>query len=107
MAQHEPDVADSTQLPLDESLTVHALNADGTDGWLSGTDAFPIGSLDEGLRDKSWPPGIHPPADGGEPAAESGVHVPPELSEWFQQILARTAAAGLTAFACDGNSAAP
>ncbi|MFJ9007885.1 hypothetical protein [Streptomyces canus] len=103
-----PSLIFSTQLPLDESLTVHALNADGTDGWLSGTDTFPLGNLDERLRDEAWPPGIHPPADDGKGTpVEPGVHVTPELSGWFQQILARTSAAGLTAFAGDGNSTAP
>ncbi|WP_328420381.1 hypothetical protein [Streptomyces sp. NBC_00443] len=38
---------------------------------------------------------------------EPGVHVTPELSGWFRHVLARTSAAGLTAFAGDGNSTAP
>ncbi|WP_329530513.1 hypothetical protein OG568_05300 [Streptomyces sp. NBC_01450] len=103
-----PGLIFSTQLPLDEPLTVHALKAEGSDGWLSGTDTSPLGNLNAQLQDEAWPPGIHPPADNSKgPSAEPGIHVTEEITGWFQRVLARTSAAGLTAFAGDGNSTAP
>jgi hypothetical protein len=53
-------------------------------------------------------PGIQPPAEGDRaPSPEPGFHVTPERYEWFRQVLARTTAAGLTAFAGDGEATAP
>ncbi|MFD4508592.1 hypothetical protein [Streptomyces sp. NPDC058457] len=103
-----PGLVFSTRLPLDEALTVHALKAEGSDGWLSGTSTTPLGSLNTLLQDEAWPPGIHPPAENGKgPSAEPGIHVTEEITGWFQRVLARTSAAGLTAFAGDGNSTTP
>ncbi|MER7684978.1 hypothetical protein [Streptomyces sp. NPDC097610] len=103
-----PGLIFSTQLPLDEALTVHALKAEGSDGWLPSTDTSLLGNLNTQLQDEAWPPGIHLPAENGKgPSAEPGIHVTEEITGWFQRVLARTSAAGLTAFAGDGNSTAP
>lgn len=48
-----------------------------------------------------------PPAKGDEtPDKEPGYHVRHDHYRWFQQVLARTTAAGLGAFAGDGDTAA-
>ncbi|WP_030685829.1 hypothetical protein [Streptomyces sp. NRRL B-1347] len=99
-----PCLVFSTELPLDGPLTVHTLEAKGDGGWLDA----PARVLDHTLEDENVYPGIQPPAEGDKPVEpEPGYHVKPDLYAWFQHVLARTAAAGLTAFAGDGRATAP
>ncbi|MFR9728098.1 hypothetical protein ACL03H_02645 [Saccharopolyspora sp. MS10] len=94
-----PALVFSTQLPVDGPVTVHALCAEGSGGWLSSPNAA-SGDLDVELSDTNHYPQIALPATGDEPPASiPGFHVTRERYEWFGQVLARTAAAGLTAFA--------
>lgn len=99
-----PALIFSTNLPLDGHVTVHALGANGSGGRLSSPNAE-SGDLDVALRDRNHFPQIRVPGQGDDaPTSIPGFHVTKERSEWFGQVLARTAAAGLTAFA--GNSQA-
>lgn len=97
-----PAMVFSTELPLDGHITVHALCAEGSGGWLSRPEN---GDLDVEHRDRNHVPGIQPPANGAEvPSPVPGFHVTPKLYGWFGQVLAGTAAAGLTAFAGNGDA---
>ncbi|MEU2670425.1 hypothetical protein ABZ622_16410 [Streptomyces sp. NPDC007164] len=99
-----PCLVFSTELPLDGPLTVHTLEAGGKGGWLDAPGRF----LDHALEDENVYPGIRPPTQGDRPMEpELGYHVSPDLYAWFQHALARTSAAGLTAFAGDGRATAP
>jgi hypothetical protein len=99
-----PCLVFSTELPLDGPLTVHTLEAGGKGGWLD----TPGRVLDHALEDENVYPGIQPPAQGDKPMEpEPGYHVSPDRYAWFQHALARTTAAGLTAFAGDGRATAP
>ncbi|KUL47393.1 hypothetical protein ADL22_10010 [Streptomyces sp. NRRL F-4489] len=103
-----PSLVFSTELPLDGPLTVHTLHAEGRGGWLTGSERAPGGSLDDPLKEENHFPGIQPPAEGDKTRApEPGFHVTPERFDWFRRVIARTAAAGLTAFAGDGEATAP
>ncbi|PKW17614.1 hypothetical protein A8926_5598 [Saccharopolyspora spinosa] len=96
----------STELPLDGPVTVHALCAEGSGGWLSRPRAE-SGGLDVQPSEAHYFPQIQLPANGDEPPSPvTGFHVTPERYEWFGRVLARTAAAGLTAFAGDGRATA-
>ncbi|WP_171114556.1 MULTISPECIES: hypothetical protein [unclassified Streptomyces] len=99
-----PCLVFSTELPLDGPLTVHTLEAGGEGGWLDAPEHI----LDHALEDENVYPGIQPPAQSDKPSEpEPGYHVSPELYGWFQHVLARTAAAGLTAFAGDTSATVP
>lgn len=99
-----PCLVFSTELPLDGPLAVHVLEAEGAGGWLEA----PASLLDHPLEDENVYPGILPSTQGGKSSEpEPGYHVKPDLYAWFQCALARTAAAGLTAFAGDGRATAP
>jgi hypothetical protein len=103
-----PSLVFSTELPLDGPLTIHTLHADGSDGWLTSSASSPSRNLDHRLEDENEYPGIQPPAEGDKtPSPEPGFHVKPERYQWFRHVLARTAAAGLTAFAGDGEATVP
>lgn len=104
-----PSLVFSTELPLDGPLTVHALQAEGRGGWLSSSGrCSPSRSLNDPLKEENHFPGIQPPAEGDKtPSPEPGFHVTTERYEWFRHVLARTAAAGLAAFAGDGEATAP
>lgn len=68
---------------------------------------FPGTGLDHEVQEDNIYPGIQPPAQGDEtPPSEPGFHVQHNHYSWFRQVLARTAAAGLGAFAGDGDTAA-
>jgi hypothetical protein len=100
-----PSLVFSTELPLEGPLTVHTLHFDGKDGWLCSPTVSADSSLDHFIEDENFFPGIQPPAEGDRtPQPEPGFHVTPERYEWFRHVLARTAAAGLTAFAGDGGA---
>jgi hypothetical protein len=102
-----PALLFSTELPIDGALTVHALRAPGRGGWLRGPMGAPDAGLDQAVADKAVYPGIMPPAvDGKTAAREPGFHIQPHDYLWFRHVLARTAAAGLGAFAGDGDTAA-
>lgn len=97
-----PAMVFSTELPLDGHVTVHALCAEGSGGWLRRSES---GDLDVALSDENIFPDIQPPANGAEfPSSVPGFHVTSKRSAWFGQVLARTAAAGLTAFAGNGDA---
>ncbi|WP_043843141.1 hypothetical protein [Amycolatopsis taiwanensis] len=101
-----PALIFSTELPLEGYVTVHALRAEGSGGWLGRTYAEG-GGLDVELKDENHFPQIQLPAEGNDtPASVPGFHVTPELYGWFAKVLARTAAAGVTAFAGDGGATA-
>ncbi|WP_062350912.1 hypothetical protein [Herbidospora yilanensis] len=91
-----PALLFSTELSPEGPLTVHALESRGEGGWLLSSERS---RLDVPLLDKGYLPGIE-----GSPDDEPGFHVNPERFGWFQHVLARTAAAGVTAFAGDGGA---
>ncbi|MGW3626514.1 hypothetical protein [Streptomyces sp. NPDC000880] len=102
-----PALIFSTELPIDGMLTVHALQAPGNGGWLRTKADSPGTGLNHQVQEENIFPGIQPPAKGDEtPDKEPGYHVQHDHYRWFQQVLARTAAAGLGAFAGDGDTAA-
>ncbi len=102
-----PALIFSTEIPVDGPLTVHALQAPGTGGWLRAKTDTPGTSLDEQVQEQNIFPGIQPPAEGDKtPDNELGYHVQQGHYRWFQQVVARTAAAGLGAFAGDGSTTA-
>lgn len=101
-----PALIFSTELPRDGYVTVHALEAEGNGGWLNSPKSG-SGGLDAQLSDVNHFPQIPLPAKGDEPPSTvPGLHVKREHYPWFRQVLARTAAAGLTAFAGDGEATA-
>ncbi|OQO93630.1 hypothetical protein B1813_03540 [Saccharomonospora piscinae] len=94
----------STELPPDGHVTVHALCALGRGGWLSRPHAESEG-LDVKLSDENYFPEIRLPTESDNPPSSvTGFHVTPERYEWFRRVIARTDAAGLTAFAGDGGA---
>ncbi|WP_326677895.1 hypothetical protein [Streptomyces sp. NBC_01237] len=100
-----PSLVFSTELPADGPLTIHALHAAGTDGRLNHSAENTGRNLDYSTEDANFFPGIQPPTEGDRaPQKEPGFHVTPERRRWFGHVLARTAAAGLTAFAGDGEA---
>lgn len=100
-----PSLVFSTELPMEGPLTIHTLHFGGRDGWLSRPAASDSRNLDHLIEEENFFPGIQPPAeDDRAPQPEPGFHVTPERYEWFRQVLARTAAAGLTAFAGDSEA---
>ncbi|MFK8905441.1 hypothetical protein [Streptomyces sp. YS-3] len=104
-----PALVFSTQIPLNDPLTVHALHADGPGGWLHIPDGTPAANFSLPLKDKNPNVGILKPGEGNDPdTVEPGCQVGPnpEYYEWFQSALARVGAAGLTSFAGDGESTA-
>lgn len=99
-----PSLIFSTELPLEGPITIHTLHFDGREGWLSSSER-PRRSLDHLIEEENFFPGIQPPSEGDRtPQPEPGFHVTPERYEWFHHVLARTAAAGLTSFAGDGEA---
>lgn len=100
-----PALVFSTELPLDGPLTIHALHARGNGGMLDGPADTSGRVLDDRTTDENIFPGIQPPTEGNEtPPPVPGFHVRPEQYAWFQHVLDRAAAAGLTAFAGDGEA---
>lgn len=102
-----PSLLFSTELPLDGPLTVHCLQAPGKDGWLSDPTGPGRRSLDHPVEEANIYPGILAPSKADESSAPvPGFHLQPEHHAWFGHVLARTLAAGLTAFAGDGDATA-
>ncbi|OXM50413.1 hypothetical protein [Amycolatopsis alba] len=96
----------STELPLDGHVTVHALCSEGSGGWLA-TPSAEGSDQDAELSDVNHFPQIHLPSNGDEARISiPGFHITPDHYEWFGRVLARTAAAGLTAFAGNGEATA-
>ncbi|MFI5526101.1 hypothetical protein [Streptomyces platensis] len=61
--------------------------------------------MDHFVEDENFFPGIQRPTEGNRtPEKEPGFHITPDRREWFRHVLARTEAAGLTAFAGDGQA---
>ncbi|WP_037294622.1 hypothetical protein [Saccharomonospora azurea] len=91
-------------VPPDGPVTVNTLCAQGSGGWLSSPRSE-RSNLDVLVDETNFLDGIQPPAEGGErPKPVDGFHVTPDRYEWFARVLARTAAAGVTAFAGDGGA---
>ncbi|WP_246530783.1 hypothetical protein [Streptomyces bathyalis] len=102
-----PALLFSTEISLSDPLTVHVLHADGPGGWLHIPDCTPAADIGLPAGNRNPAIGILKPAEGKEPdTAEPGCQVNPDDYSWFQRILARVGAAGLTAFAGDGESTA-
>ncbi|MBD0735744.1 hypothetical protein [Streptomyces sp. CBMA29] len=102
-----PALIFSTELPIEGVLSVHALQAPGNGGWLRSKAGSPDTALNHQVQEDNIFPGIQPPTKGDEtPDKEPGYHVQHDHYRWFQQVLARTAAAGLGAFAGDGDTVA-
>ncbi|WP_329531925.1 hypothetical protein OG568_15075 [Streptomyces sp. NBC_01450] len=102
-----PALLFSTEISLTDPLTVHVLHADGPGGWLHIPDNTPATDIGLPVGDKNPAIGILKPGHGKEPdSSEPGCQVGPDYYEWFQRALARAGAAGLTAFAGDGESTA-
>ncbi|MEU1192330.1 hypothetical protein [Streptomyces sp. NPDC005859] len=102
-----PALLFSTEISLTDPLTVHALHADGPGGWLHIAEGTPAENIGVPLEDKNPSIGILKPGKGKDPdSSEPGCQVGPDYYEWFQRSLARVGAAGLTAFAGDGESTA-
>lgn len=100
-----PSLVFSTELPLNGPLTVHTLQSKGEGGRLNRQVSSPERNLDDQLEDENIYPGIQPPPNGDEAQSSvPGFHIKPEHYGWFRHVLARTTAAGLTAFAGDGAS---
>ncbi|MER7838276.1 hypothetical protein ABTY98_20885 [Streptomyces sp. NPDC096040] len=100
-----PSLLFSTELPLDGPLTVHCLQAPGRDGWLRDPTDPGHRSLDHPVEETNIYPGIVVPSKEHEsPTPLPGFHLQPQHHAWFGHVLARTLAAGLTAFAGDGDA---
>ncbi|MGW6491622.1 hypothetical protein [Streptomyces sp. NPDC055056] len=97
----------STELPLDGALTVYCLQAPGKDGWLRDPSDPGHRSFDHPVEEANIYPGILAPSTSDDAASSvPGFHLQPEHHAWFGHVLARTLAAGLTAFAGDGDATA-
>lgn len=97
LGQGEGGFGDDVRLGLMRDLrqivTVHALQARGTGGWLNGALDTPDNHLDQPVDDQNIYPGIQRPHEGDDPPApEPGFHLQPEHFPWFRRVLARTAA---------------
>lgn len=100
-----PSLVFSAELPVEGPLTIHALHSAGRDGRLNHPAEHSNRSLDHFIQDANFFPGIQQPAeDDRTPQTEPGFHVTPDRRDWFRHVLARTEAAGLTAFAGDGEA---
>lgn len=99
----------STELMGQGGVVVNALQSPGQAVLPLRVPGAP-GHADEEIRDKPgipYPNAIHIPASGGKRARTvDGFQVPEKDLGWFGQLLARTAAAGLTAFAGGGPTTA-
>ncbi|MEV7123895.1 hypothetical protein [Kitasatospora griseola] len=102
-----PALIFSTELPVDGPMRIHALHARGNGGLLAHP-AEDARNLDSELDQDNIFPGILLPTDDGEsPETVAGFHLAPGYNAWFQHVLARTGAAGLTAFAGDAEATVP
>jgi hypothetical protein len=102
-----PALLFSTEISLEGPLTVHALHAEGPGGWMHIPNSVSAADIGLPVGDKNPPVGIFKPGQGKDPdTSEPGCQVGPDYYEWFQRALARVGAAGLTAFAGDGESTA-
>ncbi len=99
----------STELMGQGGVVVNALQSPGERLLPLRTPDSP-GSADEEIRDKTgipYPNAIHTPAREGKRARTvDGFQVPEKDLGWFGQLLARTGAAGLTAFSGGGPATA-
>ncbi|WP_236653708.1 hypothetical protein [Streptacidiphilus melanogenes] len=102
-----PALVFSTEIPTEGPLTVHALQAKGTGGWLQPLTHDESVALNHEVQELAIYPGIRPPADeGAEGDPEPGYQVLPPHFSWFTRVLGRTSAAGIAAFAGDGETTA-
>ena len=102
-----PALLFSTEISIDDPVTVHILHADGAGGWLHIPKDAPAADIGLPVGDENPGIGIVEPGEGENPdVSHSGCQVSPKYYKWFQRVLARVGAAGLTAFAGDGESTA-
>ena len=98
-----PGLLVATALAGDAGIEMRILDPEG-----SGILAVPEGrsvSLNGPVEQLSESAGIPIPRRSGKHGARPGFYIPPERSEWFSRVLARTSAAGLLAFVGDRRSA--
>lgn len=97
----------STELSTEGPVTIHCLHAPGKAGWLQAPPEHPLRNLDSVAEDEHILPGIQLPSEGDKASdLEPGFHVQPQHHAWFHHVLARTATAGVVAFAGDGDTTA-
>ncbi|MFD0883020.1 hypothetical protein ACFQ08_00350 [Streptosporangium algeriense] len=102
-----PCLVFSTEFSAEGPVTTHCLHASGEGGWLSPSPKHPLENLDDVARDLNLMPGIQPPLTGSKvPDSEPGFHVQLQHYPWFHHVLARTATAGVAAFAGDSGTTA-
>jgi hypothetical protein len=102
-----PALLFSTEISMTDPLTVHTLHVDGPGGWMNIPDGTPAANIGLDVGNENPDIGILKPAQGKDPdSSEPGCQVGPKHYAWFQRVLARVGAAGLTAFAGDGESTA-
>ncbi|MEZ0064962.1 hypothetical protein ABIA32_000950 [Streptacidiphilus sp. MAP12-20] len=102
-----PALVFSTEIPTEGPLTVHALQAEGTGGWLQPLAHDLAAGLNHDVQELAIYPGIQPPDDEGrEGEPEPGYQIRPPHFSWFAQVLGRTNAAGIAAFAGDSETTA-
>ncbi|MFE4599317.1 hypothetical protein ACFRKE_00485 [Kitasatospora indigofera] len=101
-----PAMVFGTEIPGNDPITLHLLEADG-----DGTLHLPAGAdeadLDDPPEDRAVVPGIDLSWGSGEqPRMVSGYHIRPEDHGWFRRVLAHADAAGLMAFTGGGEPTA-
>lgn len=99
----------STEISLKDPLTIHVLRSTGTDGWLHTPAGLTAGILDRQVTEENIFPAIQVPDNGNQIHSSEtvpGFHVQESHFEWFHHVLARAAAASVTAFTGDGNATA-
>jgi hypothetical protein len=104
-----PSLIFSTEFSPDGPLAIHALHSAGKGGWLNRPTDSPDGDLDRQIKEENIYPEIQIPSRGNQiqpPEPVPGFHVRPERFDWFQHVLARTAAAAVAAFTGAGNATA-
>lgn len=98
-----PSLLMATSLASKGGIEMRILDPDG-DGVLALPDNG-APSLNGPVQEYNDFPAIPTTAPDGRRESRPGFYIPPERSEWFTRILARTAAASLLAFAGDRASA--
>ncbi|WP_221461090.1 hypothetical protein [Streptosporangium saharense] len=97
----------STEFSAEGPVTTHCLHTSGEGGRPPALPEYPLKNLDNAAEDANIMPGVQPPSEGDEvPDSEPGFHVQFQRYPWFHHVLARTATAGVAAFAGDGDAIA-
>lgn len=95
-----------TEIPANESLAVHALEAPGR-AVLSTSEGGPAADLNLELEDTNKMAEVVRPGERNGVESVPGFQVLPDSFAWFSIVLARTEAATLTAFTGGGKPTAP